>query len=60
MTTPDETTPTEEHYNPATGYIETTATEDDAQPSDTSATPLDDGEHYNPATGYIETSATED
>jgi hypothetical protein len=58
MTAPDDDTSFEEHINPATGYVETTAHDDGPQTDGPG--PVDDEEdegHYSPATGYIETTA---
>jgi hypothetical protein len=53
----DEMNSGEEHFNPATGYIETTAHLEEGRSATPDAKPVDeDEEHYNPATGYIETT----
>jgi hypothetical protein len=53
-----------EHINPATGWIETSATPDDPA-AETTSPATDAGaelteEHINPATGFIETVAHEE
>jgi hypothetical protein len=63
VTAPDDGAPVEEHINPATGYVETTAHEDGpgvppaAAPVDEDA---EDEVHINPATGFVETTAHDD
>ena len=57
MTAPDDDT-TEQHINPATGWVETIAHDDDpGAPAARAAEAGDeDEEHINPATGYVETA----
>jgi hypothetical protein len=61
VTASDDGTPVEEHINPATGYVETTAHEDGrgVPPAAAPATEGDE-DHINPATGFVETTASED
>ena len=62
MTAPDDDT-TEQHINPATGWVETIAHDDDpGAPAARAAAARDrdDEEHINPATGWVETTAHDD
>ena len=67
MTAADDDT-AEQHINPATGWVETIAHDDDpgAPAARAAAAGNEDGdegedeEHINPATGYVETIAHDD